>query len=156
MKNFILTIAILFSATIYTGAQINKPVQNRLESYRVAFFTERLQLTPDESKGFWPLYNEFEEEQRNLRNKYDLQDKKLELLADSEIESFIMKSLDVEEQIVKIRRNYIKRFMQVLPVRKVAMLQRIENDFRRALLEELRNRRMPQGGGLKNQGNRGK
>ncbi len=145
MKNIIITTALLLSFSVSLMAQINRPnaarAQDRIKAYKIAFFTEKLQLTPEESKGFWPLYNQMEDDQKALREKYNLADKRLELLSDSEIESHLMKHLEAEEQMVKMRRDYVKRFMQVLPVRKVAMLQQVDNEFKRTLIEELRNRR---------------
>jgi hypothetical protein len=67
-------------------------------------------------------------------------------MSDSEIETYLTKSLEADEQMVKIRRDYVKRFQQVMPIRKVAMLQRIDNEFKRTLLEELRNRQQQQPG----------
>jgi len=43
----------------------------RMEALRIAFMTERLSLTPEESKSFWPLHEAFEaqmEAQREAMN----------------------------------------------------------------------------------------
>lgn len=145
MKNLLFLATLLLGFSFTLTAQANRAqagkVQDRIQAYRIAFFTEKLNLTPEESKGFWPLYNQLEDDQKALRQKYNLADKKLELLSDAEIESHLMKSLEADEQMVQMRRDYVKRFMQVLPIRKVAMLQQVDNEFKRTLLEELRNRR---------------
>lgn len=119
---------------------IPEKARERIESYKIAFFTERLQLTPEESKDFWPLYNEFEDSRENLRKTYDFEGKRLELLSDQELETHIEQQLKLEEEMVALRRKYIKRFKEVLPIRKVAMLQIVDNDFKRQLLQELRKR----------------
>ena len=114
--------------------------QEKIEAYKIAFFTEKLQLTPDESKDFWPLYNQFEDERGELRGKSGINDKRLELMSDNELEDFIMRQLDTEEQQVKLKRDYVNRFMKVLPIRKVALLQRTELQFKRKLLDEMKRR----------------
>lgn len=115
--------------------------QEQIDAFKIAFFTEKLQLTTEESKAFWPLFNEFEERQDALQEKYDLRGKRLELLSDDEVKGHIMDQLEMEDELVKLRRDYTMKFMEVLPIRKVAMLQRINREFKKALLEEIRKRR---------------
>jgi hypothetical protein len=127
--------------------------KEKIAAYKIAFFTEKLQLTPEESKDFWPLYNQFEDEREKLKDNGGFNGKKIELMADSELEDFIMQQLEREEQQLKLKRDYVRRFMEVLPIRKVAMLQRTELEFRRNLLEEMKRRRETRQGGKP--GNRG-
>lgn len=116
-------------------------MQDKIEAYKIAFFTEKLQLTPNESKDFWPLFNQFEAEREVLKNRYNLEGRKIELMSDKEVEDFVVKHVEMEEQMVKLRRDYIQRFKQILPIRKVAMLQRIDQEFKRSILEEIKQRR---------------
>lgn len=141
-KLLILTILTLTaSAALFAqrGAGGEK-AQERIESFRIAFFTEKLQLTPEESQAFWPLYNEYENARKELRQKYRLEGKRLELLSDSELEEYIEQQLKMEEEMVKLRREYVYKFKKILPIRKVAMLQKVDNEFKRQLLQELRKR----------------
>jgi hypothetical protein len=151
MKKISIAILFLFAFAMAVMAQPGprgEKRQEKMEAFKIAFFTERLQLTPDESKAFWPLYNQFENERDGLKDKFDLEDKKLELLSDKEVEAAIMQHIEMEEQLVKLRRDYVRRFMEVLPVRKVALLQRIDRDFKVALLEEIKKRREARQGGM--------
>ncbi len=133
--------------------RMNERMQDKVEAYKIAFFTEKLQLTPEESKDFWPLYNQFENEREALKTRYKLEGRRIELMSDGEVEDFVNKQLEMEEQMVKIRRDYVQRFKKILPIRKVAMLQNIDNEFKRALLEEIRQRRENrQGGGQRRPG----
>ena len=150
-----LSFAILFmlafvAVSMAQPGQRGEKAQEKMEAFKIAFFTEKLQLTPDESKAFWPLYNQFENERDAMKDKFDLDGQRFELLADKEVEAAIMQHFDMEEQMVKLRRDYVRRFMEVLPIRKVAMLQRIDNDFKRALLEEIKKRRDARQGGASN------
>ncbi|MBK8562029.1 MAG: hypothetical protein IPN76_01395 [Saprospiraceae bacterium] len=151
MKKISIAILFLFAFAMAVMAQPGprgEKRQEKMEAFKIAFFTEKLQLTPDESKAFWPLYNQFENERDGLKDKFDLEDKKLELLSDKEVEAAIMQHIEMEEQLVKLRRDYVHRFMEVLPVRKVALLQRIDRDFKVALLEEIKKRREARQGGM--------
>ena len=54
-------IFILCSLALTVNAQENKDRQEQIEKFRsmkIAFFTERLELTPGEAELFWPACNE--------------------------------------------------------------------------------------------------
>lgn len=150
-KLLIATIGLL--AFTFSHAQPGR-MQEKIEAFKIAFFTEKLQLTPDESKDFWPLFNEFENEREALKDRFGLEDRRIELMSDQEVETFLTKHIEMEEQMVKLRRDYIQRFKQVLPIRKVAMLQRVDTEFKRALLEEIKKRRESRQGGPGMRGNK--
>ncbi|MBI5914070.1 MAG: hypothetical protein HY842_01735 [Bacteroidetes bacterium] len=151
MKKLFFAIILMSACMVTSFAQPGRgeKAQEKMEAFKIAFFTEKLQLTPEESKAFWPLFNQFENERDALKDKYDLEGKKLELMSDKDVEAAIMEHIEMEEQMVKLRRDYVRRFMEVLPVRKVALLQRTDTDFKRALLEEIRKRREAKQGGPK-------
>ena len=141
-KLLILSLLTLASGVVLFAQQgpRGEQAKQRIEAYKIAFFTEKLQLSPEESQAFWPLYNEFEDARMELRKKYRLDGKRLELLSDSELEDYIEQQLKMEEEMVKLRRDYINKFKEILPIRKVAMLQKVDNEFKRQLLQELRKR----------------
>jgi hypothetical protein len=144
MKKLSIATLFLFAFAMAVVAQPGPRAEQRqekMEAFKIAFFTEKLQLTPDESKAFWPLFNQFENERDALKDRYDLDNQKLELMSDKDVEAAVMQHFEMEEQLVKLRRDYVRRFMEVLPVRKVALLQRIDTEFKRALLEEIKKRR---------------
>jgi Spy/CpxP family protein refolding chaperone len=46
------------------------PSKERLQNIqnaKIAFITEKISLTPEQSQKFWPLYNQLETERNNLR-----------------------------------------------------------------------------------------
>lgn len=114
-------------------------MEDRIESLRIAFFTEKLQLSPDESKTFWPLFNEFQEKERAIKKNYQ-NDTSLELMSDAEAEKLIDNSFKMEDELLQLKKEYYGKMRKVLPVRKIALLSRIERQFKERLLEEWRNR----------------
>ena len=117
------------------------PLENsRIRAQRVAYITERLNLTPQESERFWPLYNEMEQEKGRIMLRYDLP-RANEKLTESEATRLIEGSFQRDEELLALRRRYYERFKQVLPATKIAMFPRAEREFKRELLEEMRRRR---------------
>ncbi|MCK7539265.1 MAG: hypothetical protein MZV63_54335 [Marinilabiliales bacterium] len=39
----------------------------KLTAYKIAFFTQRLDLTPAEAEKFWPLYNDYSARKNKLQ-----------------------------------------------------------------------------------------
>jgi Spy/CpxP family protein refolding chaperone len=132
--------------------EIPRSSQERFNAQRIAFFTERLRLTPEEAQEFWPVYNEYQDEKnqiiekrreltRNLvQNQQTLSDDKIEELGDEYVASVIE-----EAELLAI---YHARFKEVLPVRKVPRIYQTENQFKNYLLRQIQKsqqRRAPGG-----------
>ena len=70
---FILAAMLIFSTAIVSA---QNPNRERLESYKIAFFTQRLNLTPAEAEKFWPLYNQYQEKKIKIQQERMLLNKK--------------------------------------------------------------------------------
>src|SRR4051812_47921412 len=42
-------------------------MHDRVEALKVGFLTKKLDLTPEEAKTFWPVYNQYEDEMEKVR-----------------------------------------------------------------------------------------
>ncbi len=64
-------IILLILPAILIGLQASgqNPNMERLKAYKIAFFTKRLNLTPQEAEKFWPVYNEYQD----MKNKIQLE-----------------------------------------------------------------------------------
>ena len=139
MKNLVLGIFfLLFVGTNVYGQQRYND-NERIKAMRVAFITNALQLTTEESQAFWPLYNEYEAKQRGIRKKYR-SGKQMMLMDDAELEQQLSNNLTMEEELLQLKRTYIGRLKKVLPTRKIAMLQGAETKFKEEILKQIRQR----------------
>jgi len=114
----------------------------RLNAYKVAFFTKRLNLTTQEAQRFWPVYNELQDmklavQQERAKifreinqNELNMSEKELIGAGDRLIE------LDLKE--AELNAAYHKKFREVLSPLKVVRLYQAENQYRLQLLNELR------------------
>lgn len=135
---------LLLSALLLSGGyalgqddmdQLEDP-EGKIKSMRVAYLTNRLQLTPEESQRFWPVYNQYENEQRSIRSRYRPK-AKIELMSDAELERHITDNFTMEEQLLKLKRDYYQRMKGLIGIRKIAMLPRAERDFNVELIKQL-------------------
>lgn len=118
--------------------------KEQLESQKVAFFTKQLNLTVEEAQAFWPVYNEYQRKNDELNskrrqllsqlgNETHLSEKELTALADNYI------ILQTDE--AKLASQYHEKFKTVLPIRKVVAYYRVEQKYKRFLLQQFQKNR---------------
>ncbi len=144
MRKYILTAFLIISANSVVLAQPGHGAEGKREKIRalkVAYITDQLQLTPEEAQKFWPVYNEFDEKRHGLEMEIaaPMQDKRpdIALMTDEEVNLFLQQRLVREEQILNLKKEYLAKFKEVLPVKKVFRLYEAEMGFKRMLLERL-------------------
>lgn len=153
-------ILVVFSWITPLKAQSQEQVE-RFKKEREAFFTKNLELTTEESEAFFCVYDDFFNRKMKLaedeRNTFSYAYDNAENLSDKEITEILEKIRTIKEDQVKLENQYFQdKFTEVLPPKKVLKLYRVEWDFRRHLLRQLRdqtreeddrNRRSNRGGG---------
>lgn len=141
-KNLVIAV-VLFCVVQLSFAQRGRGY-NRMEQIqaeRIAFFTERMALTPGEAKVFWPVYNELSAKREKIfmerRTLADNFRNSRESLSEKEVESMADKFIDLQSQESRLAEEYHKKFKSVLPAGKVMILYHTENEFRSYLLRRL-------------------
>ena len=140
MKKYIYLVAII--ATISLNAMAQKG--ERLEAMKIGFITERLNLSSDEAKIFWPVYNKFTEDLKKLRQstkgKIAEEMSEMPAMTDAEAEKVLNDMVSFKINEAELLKKYATEFKKVLPVKKVVLLFKAENDFKRELLKKLSQR----------------
>jgi hypothetical protein len=145
MNRIFLNLIVLMIATgLYAqpGAR-REMIQDRVEAQRIAFITQKLELTPDEAAKFWPLYNEYKIKQQELRKAIiveRIQQRGVDNLSDGEAEEIIAQHFALEENLLQLKREYYDRFKNALPTRKIVRLAGAEMEFNRKVLEQVKER----------------
>ncbi|HVN58543.1 MAG TPA: hypothetical protein VMT63_09620 [Bacteroidales bacterium] len=116
--------------------------RERLEAYKIAFFTKKLELTSQEASRFWPIYNEFQEKKNQIqlekmRINRDFNQNGLNM-TDKEMTDAGDKFIALEMQSSSLALEYHKKFKEILPPVKVLKLYQAENQYRIQLLQELK------------------
>ena len=130
----------MFAFLFATGSYAQADLESRIQQERVAFFNRELQLTDSEAEQFWPLYDQYRADEKALKKSYNL-DRKIELLTDEEVDRLVFKAFELEEKQLNLKRKYVERLKPVLPIRKIALLRRTEQKFKRGLLNKIKNHR---------------
>lgn len=130
MKKTILHLMMLILATpLVSKAQppVNDPrQQERVQALEIALISRKLALTPDEAQKFWPIYNEYKRDLRQImiaqRNNPDRD------------------MIDTEQKMVDVRKKYKDRFVGCIGQPRMNRLFSAEREFRGVLIQQLKNR----------------
>jgi len=149
MKRIILfTICLFFASFIFAQRMQGNRMQGnneKIKAMKVAFITQKLNLTVDEAQKFWPVYNEFDLKRTNILNSKQsiLRDLRSNFSSytDKEVEKKLDKRMEYEKQEAELKMSYYQKFKQVLPIKKVASLYSAEIQFKRELIRRLQERR---------------
>ncbi len=139
MKKYTTMIVFLvLSAAILAQGDRKKRHEN-YKALEIAYITDKLELTPEESQKFWPIHNAYKEALRDGRRL----PKKLDSMAltDDEATSLVASRIEGEEKKLALKKEYFKDLLEVMPPQKVAMIFEIEHEFKRKVLRNIRENR---------------
>ncbi len=142
MKTYITLILSLIIATGAIAQETKESKREKIKALKVAFITERLELTPDEAQTFWPVYNIYDSRvndiydkerkvMRELRSSFDSMD---EATATTTLQT--IRSLEKQKQ--EARAQLLTGLKDKITSKKTLVLLKAENDFRRDLIRKLR------------------
>lgn len=129
MKKILLIILFFLSGFSALFAQErNEDNLEKIKALKIAFITQKLNLSAEEAEKFWPIYNQYEREVRGI-NRGDV--------------------LQNEEQLLNTRKKYKSSFERVLGPQKLNKLFNAERDFRDVLIRRLKDRPLQKSGRLR-------
>ena len=119
--------------------------QDKIYAAKVAFFTERLQLTPQEAEKFWPVYNDYQNRRDKIiqdrKNTTEYYIKNADNLSDKEIDQILNDYISYQKKETALLENFNSQLKTILPERKVIKVYITEIQFRNYLLGQLRDNR---------------
>lgn len=147
---FGIIVVFLFANLVAWGQQgkLSEEKRKEFDAQKVAFFTQALDLTPEEAAVFWPLYNEMFKKIRQTdceTRKLIRQSGNSEKLSEKQAREVVHKILANERLTLEIKKEYYEKLMKVIPAQKVSKLDWVEHKFHKQLIEKMR--KMPHGRG---------
>jgi hypothetical protein len=136
----ITSIIFIISFSLISFSQQNR---DKIKTLKIAFITEKLDLSEKEAQQFWPIYNAFEDEQYQIRrNSFQGRNKiNFETLTEKEASSLLKEMRSVETKRHALKTKFIDDLTKILPAKKIIMLDKVEDDFKHKMFEEYRRRR---------------
>lgn len=147
-RGLIIAVIALTIPLMRLGAQ--NPNLEKFSTYKIGFFTKKMNLTSQEAEKFWPVYNDYQK-QKNLiqreklllsrefnQNEASLDDRQLTEMGDK-----LIKYISDETSLAVAFHRKIK---ELLPPAKVIKYYQAENQYKIQLLKELQENRKQRGG----------
>ncbi len=122
MKRLLLY-SLLVSSVFFGRAQNG----SRLVALKIAYITNKLNLSPEEAQKFWPIYNQYSAELKVAR---------LDAARNNSSE------IQLDEMILNTRKKYNGQFSQVLSPQKVDIFFRSEKEFGHFVQKEMERRQL--------------
>jgi hypothetical protein len=125
MKKIFLLLAFSTGALLASAQDEQQPPpvtaqqQQDIEALKVAFLTKQLDLTPEEAQQFWPVYNQYSGEIKEIYK------------TDPDV-------LDRDQRVLDVRKRYKDQFEKILGPDRVNLLFMAEGRFHQLLIRALR------------------
>jgi glutamyl/glutaminyl-tRNA synthetase len=107
----------------------------KLHAFKVAYITETLALNSQDSTKFWGIYNQYEEEKKDIRKQMKRIAQGLIAKPDEQLKKDLDTFLSLKQKEVEVEKKYINEFLKVINIRQVAALYQAENQIKKKILE---------------------
>ena len=121
-------------------------VRSKIQAARIAYITDQLALTPEEAEKFWPIYREFAQKRKEIRQQ--LRDarnnpdpNKTQAQND---EDLVNQQFNVKQKELNLEKDYSGRLLKVISAQKLRTLPDAERRFRQIILEQIQRRQLQQ------------
>jgi hypothetical protein len=149
--NVLITILITISFSGNIIAQ-NGERREKLETAKVDFFTRELALTKTEADSFWPVFNDYSNRKdkinRDRKVLYEYVSSNKDYMSDAEVQESLAKQITYQKQETELLETFNKKFLEILPPKKVMMIYVTENQFKVFILKQIRDNRQAAGKGF--------
>ena len=134
---------ILFLATLGMNAQDRK--FEEIKAHKIAFITEKVNLTANQAQKFWPIYNKHEQQVMALRKTQleglkTLKDKNMDGLSDKKAKEVLVKYAEIRGELTKKMEQLISLLEGVITPQQTIKLLMAEEGFKKKLLKRFRGR----------------
>ena len=116
--------------------------RERIKALKVAFITEKLQLTESEAQKFWPVYNSFEESMHKFRKEfYKKRHTYVANLSEQEAKSILNDMIKTENEKNQLKEKFMNDLLKIIPAKKIIQLKITEDEFNKQMLEQYKKRK---------------
>ena len=149
-KNYILiSLITLFSLQLSAQeGRMKRPDQDKIKAFKIAYITDKLDLTAEEAQQFWPIYNEHEKKMEELRKqenaaikKYIKERSDIVNISEEQAREIVTSVRKIEKLKEEQSERTFNKMKRILPYKKILKLQVAEREFKRNLLRKLKKRR---------------
>lgn len=142
LQPFILLVLLLACAVGVKAQQSEDQKEQLIKSQKIAFFTDKIGLTPEEAEVFWPIYNSYWEKKNTIiadrKNKMTYFTDHNQNMSEEEMTRYANQYINYEMELAKLLDEYHDKFKEILPIEKVMKIYLADYEFKTYLLQMIR------------------
>lgn len=143
-----ITVILFVLISIFSGDQVygfqkeeKKFSREKYHAVQKLFILEKLDLSAENEEEFWAIYMNTQKQILDSQRKCRRIRKELyenDSASISESNKLFDKLFQIQKEELVIKENLMKELAQIMPVKKVLKLPRIEEQFRRSMIDKIR------------------
>lgn len=143
-----ITVLLLVLISIFSADQVygfqkeeNKFSREKYHALQKLFILEKLDLSAENEEEFWAIYMNTQKQILDSQRKSRRIRKELyanDSASISESNKLFDELFQIQKEELVIKENLMKELAQIMPVKKVLKLPRIEEQFRRSMIDKIR------------------
>lgn len=142
MKYIVIIFCLLLTSLSAVAQEEDRDAQHkRIKALKVAYFTQELNLNEKTAEKFWPIYNKYERERRNLHKREHIELKNVECINEKEAEDLMSEFLNVENEEYKNKKELFRDLKQIISAKDIIKLHKLEEEFHKKLIKEYRSKK---------------
>ena len=134
-------IAFLLLTTVSLGRALAQNDNQKIESAKIGYITNRLNLTTEQAPQFWAIYNDYNGKKKELNRRIRQltgENSRQGAAADDKAALSNLRELTTSRhKIGDLDDEYMPRFLKVISPNQLQELYKAERSFNRQLLEKL-------------------
>ena len=141
MRHYLLLIICIFCLTVNAQEQASTPRRQRMtpKEFQIKqkeYIAQHAELTEEESAAFFPLYYELQNKKHEANRRVWKQARavKPHERTEEECNEMIDALADVKIECATLEKEYLQKFKEILPAKKLMRVQMAEDRFQRELL----------------------
>ena len=137
------TIAVIVTGFFFTLTGFAQGSEkNEIETLKIAFITNALNMSTETAQQFWPIYNKYEGLGNELQTQmhcsvYDRMED-LKTMNDQESQELLKNYLQLRDREQALRKEFVAELKTVISAKEIMQLKKAEYDFHIKLLKEYR------------------
>ncbi len=139
---FIFTLTFMISGLQLNAQDTKTSKEQLIKSQKIAFFTDKIGLTPDEAEKFWPIYNSYWEKKNKIiadrKDNMTYFAKNSDKMSQDKMIKYADTYINYEMQLAKLLDEYHNKFKEILPIEKVMKIYLADYEFKAYLLNKIR------------------
>ena len=137
------TILIALLCPLFMFSQnISDEKRKKIEIQKIAFITKSLDLSSEEAQVFWPVYNNFSDEMKSIKEKIrenmSSMRKDRSSLTEKQVGEIMEQKFKMEQMVLDIKVKFNKEFQKVISNQQIAALYHAEKEFKKELLNRIK------------------